>query len=69
MNRASKTIAVFFVIGVVFGLFALASCGSASRTVANFTGRSEVCVDHVVVLQFPSGVVYKRTIDDKLVAC
>ena len=43
---------------IFFGLMTLplAGCGQWERTKANYTGWSEVCVDGVAYLQFPSGV-------------
>lgn len=47
----------------------LTGCGAIQRQEAHWAGRTKVCVDGVTYLQFPTGTVEQRTIDDKLVAC
>ena len=47
----------------------LSGCGQASRFNANLTGVDKKCVDGVTYLQFPSGVVIQRDVNDKIVAC
>lgn len=44
-------------IGVV--LITASGCGQWERTKAKYAGWSEVCVDGVTYLQFPSGVTVK----------
>ena len=49
---------------------ALSGCGWFDRKiVANVTGYAEMCIDNVIYLQFPSGVVVKVDIDGKPVTC
>jgi len=48
---------------------ALAGCGQWERTKANYTGWSEICVDGVTYLQFPSGVAPKVDVNGKPVGC
>lgn len=52
-------------VGAIALMAMLASCGSMSRSVASFTGHSEVCVDGNVYLQFPSGVTPKIARDHR----
>jgi uncharacterized lipoprotein YehR (DUF1307 family) len=56
---------------VMIGLLtlSLAGCGQWERTKANYTGYSEVCVDGVTYLQFPSGSSVKYDTSGKIVGC
>jgi uncharacterized protein YceK len=47
----------------------LAGCGVWDRTVAHYTGYSELCVDGVTYIQFTSGAAAKQKLDGSLVAC
>ena len=57
------------IAAAALSVLSLASCGSMDRSVASWTGVARTCVDGVTYLQFTSGAVAQRTIDDKLVAC
>ena len=54
-----------FVVGILV-LLVFVSCGSFNRMKANYTGYSEVTIDHVVYLQFPSGVTVKYDTNGKV---
>lgn len=46
-----------------------AGCGKVDHQIAKLTGYSNVCVDGVSYLQFPSGVTVKLGLDGKPIAC
>lgn len=50
-------------------LLALTACGGMERTVAHYTGYSEMCVDGVTYIQFTSGATVKVDRTGKPVAC
>ena len=47
----------------------LCGCGSWNRTVAHYTGHSEVCVKGVEYVQFPSGASVEYDRNGKVVTC
>lgn len=55
-----------FTVVVVIGL---SGCGSYRKTVADITGYTKVCVDHVEYLQFPHGVTVQRDTSGNVVTC
>ena len=57
----------YFVVAAM--ALSLAACGTANRNIAKFTGYSTSCIKGVTYIQFPSGAVEMRTVDDKLVSC
>ena len=56
-----RRVVAYFVL--LFFIFSLYGCGSISRARASFVGYSEVVVDGVVYIQFPSGVTVKYNKD------
>lgn len=56
-------------IMVVCACLILVGCGNVSRITANLTGHSEVCVNGVSYLQFPSGVTVKYNRDGTIAKC
>lgn len=44
---------------LIIFLLCLCSCGSFKQGISKFTGYSEITIDHVVYIQFPSGVTVK----------
>jgi len=54
---------------VAIGCLSVAACGHFDRSVANFTGHSETCVDGVKYLQFPSGATVKYNKDGSVQTC
>lgn len=47
----------------------LCSCGIVDRTIAHYTGYSELCIDHVTYIQFTSGATVKVDLQGKPVQC
>lgn len=62
--RAITLIAIIMIISI-----SIHGCGSCSRSVANITGVSRVCVDGVEYLQFPSGVSVAYNPDGSIKQC
>ncbi len=56
------TIALLVVLG-------LSGCGSYRKTVADITGYTKVCVNHVEYLQFPHGVTVQRNQHGGVMTC
>ena len=50
-------------------LVTLGGCGKINRSIANYTGYSESCIDGVKYLQFPSGATVKYNIDGHIATC
>lgn len=50
-------------------LLFLSSCGSSSKGIAEITGYSNVCIDGVHYLQFPSGVTPKYSRSGNILNC
>lgn len=50
-------------------LLTLTACGSMERTVAHYTGYSEMCVDGVTYIQFTSGATVKVDRNGRPVPC
>lgn len=50
-------------------LLGLSGCGSYRKTVADITGYTKVCVNHVEYLQFPHGVTVQRNQHGGVVTC
>ena len=70
MEFLVKSLKYVGLIGALLVLaFVLSGCGSLNRQQAQLVGYSKICVENVTYLQFPSGVVEQRTIDDRLVLC
>jgi hypothetical protein len=47
----------------------LSGCGWVDRTIAHFTGYSEICISHVTYIQFTSGATVKVDLSGKPVEC
>jgi hypothetical protein len=47
----------------------LCSCGIVDRTIAHYTGYSELCIDNVTYIQFTSGATVKVDLHGKPVQC
>lgn len=47
----------------------LCSCGVVDRTIAHYTGYSELCIDAVTYIQFTSGATVKVDLQGKPVQC
>lgn len=57
-------------LGSLLLTLSMTGCGWFDRSItANIKGYSESCVAGLTVLQFPSGAIYQRNSDDKLVPC
>ena len=41
----------------------LSGCGKMNQGVARFTGHQDMCIDHVIYMQMPSGVTVKYKAD------
>lgn len=54
---------------IVFSTVFLAGCGAYERSVAEWTGYSEICVDNVKYIQFTSGATVKYDQDGNVVKC
>ena len=60
------TIAIGILLSV-FHILLLSGCGRFEKIKANVVGSSEIVVDGVVYLQFPSGVTVKYNRDGSIV--
>ncbi len=52
---------------IALSLLVVTGCGNLKRMEARITGYSEIIIDGVVYLQFPSGVTPKYNSDGKIV--
>jgi hypothetical protein len=57
------------IIYLMFYALLLCSCGMVDRTVAQYTGYSELCIDSVTYIQFTSGATVKVDSQGKPVQC
>jgi hypothetical protein len=56
-------------IVLIFSMMTLTGCGKVSRSIANITGYSSLCINGVQYLQFASGATVAYNRDGKVVLC